>query len=150
MSVARVTIWCPIYLHEYTPTPVVRRMRRTLGHGGDRLFFFSSRRRHTRCSRDWSSDVCSSDLAASALVGNRRLNVDALILNSASPRDAYFELFVQRDTFAHKIVFAPELPWRQRQLRAKLVFEHVTRAKPFHCDMFFPKITVERRLTRDL
>src|SRR2546429_3301488 len=25
-------------------------------------FFFSSRRRHTRCSRDWSSDVCSSDL----------------------------------------------------------------------------------------
>src|SRR2546422_6143953 len=27
------------------------------------VFFFSSRRRHTRCSRDWSSDVCSSDLA---------------------------------------------------------------------------------------
>src|SRR5207245_6971348 len=26
------------------------------------LFFFSSRRRHTRCYRDWSSDVCSSDL----------------------------------------------------------------------------------------
>src|SRR3989449_3264914 len=29
-----------------------------------RFFFFSSRRRHTRCSRDWSSDVCSSDLHA--------------------------------------------------------------------------------------
>src|SRR5699024_11438591 len=28
-----------------------------------RLFFFSSRRRHTRSKRDWSSDVCSSDLA---------------------------------------------------------------------------------------
>src|SRR5690606_39363516 len=28
-------------------------------------FFFSSRRRHTRFSRDWSSDVCSSDLAPS-------------------------------------------------------------------------------------
>src|SRR5438874_4972937 len=26
-------------------------------------FFFSSRRRHTRSLRDWSSDVCSSDLA---------------------------------------------------------------------------------------
>src|SRR5262245_30007580 len=26
-------------------------------------FFFSSRRRHTRCLSDWSSDVCSSDLA---------------------------------------------------------------------------------------
>src|SRR5690606_4432668 len=28
-------------------------------------FFFSSRRRHTRFSRDWSSDVCSSDLVVS-------------------------------------------------------------------------------------
>src|SRR2546422_4265139 len=31
------------------------------------FFFFSSRRRHTRCSRDWSSDVCSSDLSRAAL-----------------------------------------------------------------------------------
>src|SRR2546429_2919266 len=30
------------------------------------FFFFSSRRRHTRCSRDWSSDVCSSDLPCPA------------------------------------------------------------------------------------
>src|SRR5262245_19708038 len=28
---------------------------------GDARFFFSSRRRHTRCLSDWSSDVCSSD-----------------------------------------------------------------------------------------
>src|SRR5437899_4175437 len=27
------------------------------------FFFFSSRRRHTRCLSDWSSDVCSSDLS---------------------------------------------------------------------------------------
>src|SRR2546422_8291755 len=32
------------------------------------FFFFSSRRRHTRCSRDWSSDVCSSDLAPEVLL----------------------------------------------------------------------------------
>src|SRR6266699_5527777 len=40
------------------------------------FFFFSSRRRHTRCGRDWSSDVCSSDLVPfpAALDGNR--NVD--------------------------------------------------------------------------
>src|SRR2546422_6773403 len=31
------------------------------------FFFFSSRRRHTRCSRDWSSDVCSSDLGGLTL-----------------------------------------------------------------------------------
>ena len=30
----------------------------------DIFFFFSSRRRHTICSRDWSSDVCSSDLSS--------------------------------------------------------------------------------------
>src|SRR3712207_8488575 len=30
----------------------------------DVCFFFSSRRRHTRYWRDWSSDVCSSDLVA--------------------------------------------------------------------------------------
>src|SRR2546429_1827731 len=29
-----------------------------------RGFFFSSRGRNTRCSRDWSSDVCSSDLGS--------------------------------------------------------------------------------------
>src|SRR5690625_7680398 len=32
------------------------------------LFFFSSRRRHTRWPRDWSSDVCSSDLRDLAVV----------------------------------------------------------------------------------
>src|SRR5438045_8468067 len=30
------------------------------------MFFFSSRRRHTICLSDWSSDVCSSDLLVSA------------------------------------------------------------------------------------
>src|SRR5690349_23488386 len=30
------------------------------------FFFFSSRRRHTRSLRDWSSDVCSSDLEPAA------------------------------------------------------------------------------------
>src|SRR5258707_6036768 len=33
-----------------------------------RGFFFSSRRRHTRYWRDWSSDVCSSDLSPPAIV----------------------------------------------------------------------------------
>src|SRR5699024_12155538 len=34
-------------------------------------FFFSSSRRHTRSKRDWSSDVCSSDLGASGWRGGR-------------------------------------------------------------------------------
>src|SRR5690606_40303007 len=35
-------------------------------------FFFSSRRRHTRFSRDWSSDVCSSDLLLALDPGDDR------------------------------------------------------------------------------
>src|SRR5690606_15031698 len=38
------------------------------------FFFFSSRRRHTRFSRDWSSDVCSSDLGPAQGRHNRRYN----------------------------------------------------------------------------
>src|SRR5205814_6072927 len=33
------------------------------------FFFFSSRRRHTRCLSDWSSDVCSSDLLVEQVDG---------------------------------------------------------------------------------
>src|SRR2546429_379814 len=49
------------------------------------IFFLSSRRRHTRCSRDWSSDVCSSDLYTRLLgnVGQR------------------FVFDLRRDLFAH-------------------------------------------------
>src|SRR3989440_12683884 len=35
------------------------------------FFFFSSRRRHTRSDRDWSSDVCSSDLTAHVIINNQ-------------------------------------------------------------------------------
>src|SRR5690554_2971620 len=38
-------------------------------------FFFSSRRRHTRCGRDWSSDVCSSDLTTFNFDQRIQLNV---------------------------------------------------------------------------
>src|SRR5699024_12175113 len=39
------------------------------------FFFFSSRRRHTRSKRDWSSDVCSSDLIEllSSIIESRML-----------------------------------------------------------------------------
>src|SRR2546429_4112652 len=49
-------------------------------------FFFSSRRRHTRCSRDWSSDVCSSDLEnQSVLFGLRTEDLeDQLLLPHAA------------------------------------------------------------------
>src|SRR5690606_40075541 len=40
----------------------------------DVSFFFSSRRRHTRFSRDWSSDVCSSDLGGQLALESKNIN----------------------------------------------------------------------------
>src|SRR5206468_5064035 len=40
------------------------------------LFFFSSRRRHTRSDRDWSSDVCSSDLSNSTAMIAQDFTID--------------------------------------------------------------------------
>src|ERR1035441_10727932 len=40
------------------------------------FFVFSSRRRHTRCLSDWSSDVCSSDLNPPAALAGVRANQD--------------------------------------------------------------------------
>src|SRR5690625_7697783 len=42
------------------------------------LFFCSSRRRHTRWPRDWSSDVCSSDLGSSMSVEPTRRTLVAI------------------------------------------------------------------------
>src|SRR5690625_4477977 len=48
-------------------------------------FFFSSRRRHTRWPRDWSSDVCSSDLGEGA--GRRWTAAPGIV---AAPGDAKY------------------------------------------------------------
>src|SRR6266536_5305420 len=50
------------------------------------FFFFSSRRRHTRSTRDWSSDVCSSDLAdfLASHVAERRGGELSRVLSSAN------------------------------------------------------------------
>src|SRR5207253_3800664 len=43
------------------------------------FFFFSSRRRHTRWPRDWSSDVCSSDLVTGE-AGDARAPAEILLI----------------------------------------------------------------------
>src|SRR5690625_4053143 len=46
------------------------------------FFFFSSRRRHTRWPRDWSSDVCSSDLT---LDQSNEAIIDMTLTSAACP-----------------------------------------------------------------
>src|SRR3712207_9441301 len=48
------------------------------------IYFLSSRRRHTRYWRDWSSDVCSSDLPVEQLEGRLHLGVHHLQRGFAS------------------------------------------------------------------
>src|SRR5690606_40361716 len=54
------------------------------------FFFFSSRRRHTRFSRDWSSDVCSSDLSmlvlsvAASLIWPERVEAPAPVRRTSA------------------------------------------------------------------
>src|SRR6266496_6318801 len=68
------------------------------------FFFFSSRRRHTRSLRDWSSDVCSSDLdeirdlvsGEPNLPGGKRVHraADLRLLEHIEQAKAHFELSV--------------------------------------------------------
>src|SRR5205809_5194267 len=68
------------------------------------LFFFSSRRRHTRCSRDWSSDVCSSDLlwnasffcGSCAVLRRKALNEIGGVAVETVTEDAHTALRMQR------------------------------------------------------
>src|SRR5256885_3784728 len=60
------------------------------------FFFFSSRRRHTRLQGDWSSDVCSSDLAARP--GNAlRLRQEVELPQEHAPRPAEAVARARRD-----------------------------------------------------
>src|SRR5436853_40523 len=59
------------------------------------FFFFSSRRRHTRCLSDWSSDVCSSDLLKDLLAGKIAFRVARIRNRDLAERlDARQELTV--------------------------------------------------------
>src|SRR5437870_13101559 len=61
----------------------------------DILFFFSSRRRHTRWPRDWSSDVCSSDLAA-----HRRVQARVAVARLQTVAALSFVNFVRLPSYA--------------------------------------------------
>src|SRR5215217_980998 len=80
------------------------------------FFFFSSRRRHTRYWRDWSSDVCSSDLVA--------FTSDATNLGSpsspAGPVEQVYVRDVRRKTTHPASVNAQGTPGNRRSSRPAL------------------------------
>src|SRR4030042_6480019 len=58
-------------------------------------FFFSRRRRHTRCSRDWSSDVCSSDLIGALVVSDGQETFHTFWADQESDEPAIFTQFAE-------------------------------------------------------
>src|SRR6266508_5517587 len=82
------------------------------------FFFFSSRRRHTRWPRDWSSDVCSSDLWAGGIanwfdpltpiramaeIAGSRADVKLVFLSLSPPRGAPTAMAVQAVELAESL-----------------------------------------------
>src|SRR5690625_1666147 len=55
------------------------------------MFFFSSRRRHTRWPRDWSSDVCSSDLATGGQQAQGCSKTGTVDLQNQVPQHRHFQ-----------------------------------------------------------
>src|SRR5690606_19508457 len=74
------------------------------------FFFFSSRRRHTRFSRDWSSDVCSSDLSAAA---------ELLVPNAEDWLETFagYEILLQEAMERKLRTLTQQLSWLRSRLR---------------------------------
>src|SRR5690349_16154422 len=72
------------------------------------FFFFSSRRRHTRSLRDWSSDVCSSDLPpVSAMVG--------LLIDDVQRHGKFLDISAQGVHLVIHLARAGWLRWKEEQ-----------------------------------
>src|SRR5690554_5796354 len=90
------------------------------------FFFFSSRRRHTRCGRDWSSDVCSSDLK-----DEKYDKVLADIANKHGLQTAELKTFVEK--IMSRMIFDGEkltdllepleLSWKERRTKELALME---------------------------
>src|SRR5690554_3154936 len=102
------------------------------------FFFFSSRRRHTRCGRDWSSDVCSSDLvfgqfnAVEAIQQRGSLNqqifdsvleaIDnpAVIIESVQVEDVAFSVAYEQSVEA-RMMAEVEVQRRSQELEQQII-----------------------------
>src|SRR5690625_5487955 len=73
-------------------------------------FFFSSRRRHTRWPRDWSSDVCSSDLTSGDPAVVKVLENIQEALESSHQQS--FKAYQKSANERHKILHAMQPEWR--------------------------------------
>src|SRR3712207_4897537 len=74
------------------------------------VFFFSSRRRHTRYWRDWSSDVCSSDLEEQGIVATMFGVGDSMVelMEPTHPDSPVGKFLARRGEGFHHVAFLVE------------------------------------------
>src|SRR3989440_6035146 len=96
------------------------------------IFFFSSRRRHTRSDRDWSSDVCSSDLTSAMHAGP---GFEGLVQSDSF--SFFFRLLVGTVAFLVVLAAGPylereRLPFAERSEERRVGKECRSRWSPYH------------------
>src|SRR5256885_10922669 len=97
------------------------------------IFFFSSRRRHTRLQGDWSSDVCSSDLPDdSAFQGHQDSVCSLSIAASMSPSSKCPETSMQRSSAASISSRSPAGGGVSRSEERRVGKEGRSRWSPYH------------------
>src|SRR5690348_17453765 len=94
------------------------------------FFFFSSRRRHTRWTGDWSSDVCSSDLLSPpTAIRTRTVPPGGLVATvSRSHGDPQSEAFLDRLPVAQRTTFGSSARSEERRVGK----ECRSRWSPYH------------------
>src|SRR5690348_17674958 len=90
------------------------------------FFFFSSRRRHTRWTGDWSSDVCSSDLIRSHAIRK------GITTAPAAAREDERRLADEDDSLGAQIVFMDSLYGATRSEERRVGKECRSRWSPDH------------------
>src|SRR5256884_5395974 len=96
-------------------------------------FFFSSRRRHTRCSRDWSSDVCSSDLPARCEERFPAREISGILGHEGCPCPDCLQRYQKIAKVAHKIHLPEGTPRAaQRSEERRVGKECRSRWSPYH------------------
>src|SRR5438105_14944221 len=104
------------------------------------FFFFSSRRRHTRSTRDWSSDVCSSDLAQfHAAFANNTFQFVRQAFDELARIGCLYgapQLRVGRAWFPHQKIFADRSEERRvgKECRSRRSAVHLKKEKVNHME----------------
>src|SRR3712207_8777886 len=92
------------------------------------VFFFSSRRRHTRYWRDWSSDVCSSDLEEFA----EKVMIEGIRVSGIFSKKKFVQEYMDKSAEHDLGLFQPGVCLSLRSEERRVGKECRSRWSPYH------------------